>query len=79
MCEELIRLSEEKCGITSYPVVSIGGAENDKPVIWCKLDVEDEWSVVTPEKDENEQYHRFYVPNARASKLVDVKYIYIYI
>lgn len=76
MCEELIRLDEEKCGFTSYPVVGIGNNENDKPVIWCKSDVGDEWRVVTLEKDESGQYHRFCVPNARASKLVDVKYMY---
>lgn len=76
MCEELIRLDEEKCGVTSYSVVSIDSAKNDKPVIWYKLDVGDEWNVVIPEKNENGEYHRFCVPNARASKLVDVKYMY---
>ena len=76
MCEELIRLDEEKCGDTSYPVVSIGSNENDKPVIWCKSDVGDEWSVVTPEKDESGQYHRFCIPEKRAEKLVNVKYFY---
>lgn len=76
MCEELIRLDEEKCGVTSYSVVSIGNPENDKPVIWCKSDVGGEWSVVTPEKDENGQYHRFCVPNAKECKLVNVKYFY---
>ena len=76
LCEELIRLDEEKCGNTSYPVVSIGSSKNDKPVIWCKSDVGDEWNVVAPEKDENGQYHRFCVPNAKVCKLVDVKYMY---
>ena len=76
MCEELIRLNEEKCGVTSYPVVSIDNSENDKPVIWCKPDVGDEWNIIVPEKDENGQYHRFCVPETRACKLVDVKYFY---
>lgn len=76
MCEELIRLDEEKWGDTSYPVVGIGSNKNDKPVIWCKSDVGDEWSVVTPEKDENGQYHHFCIPEARAEKLVNVKYFY---
>ena len=76
MCEELIRLNEEKCGATSYPVVGIGSSENDKPVILCKSDVGDEWNIIVPEKDENGQYHRFCVPNARSSKLVCVKYFY---
>ena len=76
ICEELIRLNEEKCGVTSYPVVGIGNSENDKPVIWCKPDVGDEWNIIVPEKDENGQYHRFYVPETRACKLVDVKYCY---
>ena len=76
ICEELIRLDEEKYGNTTYPVVGVGSNENDKPVIWCKSDVGNEWSVVTLEKDENGQYYRFCVPNARASKLVDVKYMY---
>lgn len=74
MCEELIRLNEEKYGVTSYPVVGIGN--NDKPVIWCKSDVGDEWNIIVPEKDENGQYHRFCVPETRACKLVDVKYFY---
>ena len=65
-----------KCGATSYPVVGIGSSENDKPVIWCKSDVGDEWNIIVPEKDENGQYHRFCVPNTRACKLVDVKYFY---
>ena len=76
MCEELIRLNEEKYGVTSYPVVGIGSSENDKPVIWCKSDVVDEWNIIVPEKDENGQYRRFCVPNARSSKLVCVKYFY---
>ena len=76
MCEELIRLYEERCGVTSYPVVSIGSSENNKTVIWCKSEVGDEWNIIVPEKDENGQYHRFCVPEARAYKLVDVKYFY---
>lgn len=76
MCEELVRLDEEKRGATSYPVVGIGGAENNKPIIWCKSDVGDDWSIITPEKDEDGQYHRFCVPSARKCKLVNVKYIY---
>lgn len=76
MCEELIRLDKERYGTTSYPVVSIGGSENDKPIIWCQSDVDEEWNIMVPEKDENGQYRRFCVPNTRAEKLVDVKYFY---
>ena len=76
MCEELIRLDEEKYGATSYSAVSIGSSKNDKPIIWCKPDMGEEWNIVVPEKDEDGQYRRFCVPEARADKLVDVKYFY---
>lgn len=76
MCEELIRLDEEKYGVTSHPVVSIGSSKDDKPIIWCKSDVGEGWDIVTPEKDEGGQYRHFCVPNARVCKLVDVKYFY---
>lgn len=76
MCEELIRLDKEKCGATSYPVANIVSSKNDKPVIYCKPDVGEEWNIVALEKDENGQYRRFYIPETRVDKLVDVKYFY---
>lgn len=76
MCEELIRLDGEKCGTTSHPAVGIGSFENNKPVIWCKSDIDEEWNIITLEKDEDGQYRCFCIPEARADKLVNVKYFY---
>lgn len=76
VCEELIRLDDKKCGTTSYPVEPISDFVSSNPVIWCKEDVSDEWSIIVPEQDDSGQFRRFCALDARANKLVDVKYMY---
>ena len=76
MCEELIRLDGKKCGTTSYPVEPIGGSASDRPVIWCKSEVDGKWAIINPEQDDDGRYCHFFVPDAQENKFVNVKYIY---
>lgn len=50
--------------------------EKTIPMIWYKLNTDNDWHIVTAQKDTNGEYCKFYISNAKFEELVNVKYLY---
>ena len=74
VCEETVRLDKKKCGVTLHPVAS--NEEKTIPMIWYKLNTNNDWHRVVAQKDTNGEYCKFYISDEKVEELVNVKYLY---